>query len=97
MGVVVRNDDRAACLSAVAAGSAGIIRLYNLTDGNASTAQGSISSVPYILSDDLSVVVDAGENQDVNILVQIQGDGTNLMFVRNFKSNFYYAMAWWQH
>ena len=79
----------------VAAGTGGMIRLVNVTDGNNGTAQTGVSNTTYALSDDLSVQVDAGEHQDVNIKVQIQGDGTNNMFARNVQGGYYYAMAWW--
>ncbi len=80
----------------VAAGSGGQIRLQNVTDSNDGTAQTGISNTSYALSDDLSVQVDAGEHQDVNIKVQIQGDGSNNMTVRNSQAGYYYATMWWE-
>ena len=80
----------------VAAGSGGQIRLTNVTDSNDGTAQTGISDASYVLSSDLSVQVDAGEHTAVNIKVQIQADGTNLMFVQNgLGTSTHYCLAWW--
>jgi len=82
----------------VAAGTGGQVRLTNVTDSNDGTAQTGISSASYIWSDDLSVQVDAGEHADVNIKVQVQGDGANLMYVDGGLgvSITYFATAWWE-
>jgi len=79
----------------VAAGSGGQIRLQNVTDSNDGTAQTGISGTSYAFSNDLSVQVDAGPHADVNIKVQVQGDGVNLMYVDNSDSNIYYCLFWW--
>ena len=80
----------------VAAGSGGQIRLQNVTDSNDGTAQTGISDASYVMSDDISVQVDAAEHADVAIKVQVQGDGANLMFVRNTQTAYYYATLWWE-
>ncbi len=80
----------------VAAGSGGAIRLQNVTDSQDGTAQTGISGTSYALSSDLSVIVNAGEHADVNIKVQVLGDAVNLMFVRNFQTDYYYATLWWE-
>ena len=79
----------------VDAGTGGMIRLVNVTDSNNGTAQTGISNTDYALSDDLSVQVDVGEHADVNITVEIQGDGANAMWSRNWQTGYYYATAWW--
>ncbi len=81
----------------VAAGTAGQIRLRNVTDSNNGAFDTGISNTSYALSGDMSVQVDAGEHTDVNIKVQVQNaDATNLLFVRNTQTGYYYATMWWE-
>ena len=80
----------------VAAGTGGMIRLSNTTDSNDGTAQTGISSAVWIWSDDLSVQVDAGPHTDINVKVQIQGDGANLMYTHLFSATYNYGSFWWE-
>ena len=81
----------------VAAGTGGQVRLTNVTDSNDGTAQTGISNTSYAWSNDLSVQVDAGEHADVNIVIEVQGDGAELMYVDGGLgvSITYFATAWW--
>lgn len=80
----------------VAAGTGGSIRLVNVTNSQNGTAQTGISNTSYAMSSDLSVIVNTGEHVDVSIRVQISGDSSNLMFVRNTQADYYYATMWWE-
>jgi len=80
----------------VAAGTGGMIRLVNVTDSNNGTAQTGIANTVYAFSADLSVQVDAGPHTDLNVKVQIQGDGTNAMLTVNAASPAaYYGLFRW--
>lgn len=81
----------------VAAGSGGQIRLVNQTDSNNGTAATGISSGSYTFSDEISVQVDSVPHTVVTIDVEIQGDGTNLMYVKNTDTDYYYATFWWEY
>ncbi len=78
----------------VAAGSGGMIRLVNVTDSNDGTAQTGISNTTYAFSSDLSVQVDAGAHTDLNVKVQIQGDGSNAMLTINNVGGYQGLFRW---
>ena len=66
----------------VAAGTGGQIRLRDNTAGLDGTAQTGVANTSYDWSDDLSVLVASVAHTEISVSVQLQGDGTNNMFVQ---------------